>query len=472
MLKKIKKITIVISLMLLGVMAIAETAAAETGLNVTTFGAKGDGVTNDTAAIQAALDSAKNGTKKIVFIPDGTYMIDSLVVDSNVTIQGQSRDNTVLKHIPQYTGAPIRNLNRTTGDKNITLKDFTIDGQISSPDAGGNKDNGIYMEANGDATSYSNIFVTNVKIINMKGNAIFVANGQDCRIENNIMDNVATGVEFKTRNMFTSTNNAFVNNKISNAGAGILMQPFSDTTVGKEVDAGYFKGGVISNNDIKNCKAFGIELYGNASDFTITDNTLNNCGVNNHGGIVIKYSYNNIIINNVISNSFKGIEVLGYGARASKDNVFSGNTISNSKESGIILWGNNTNNTIKENIINNNKFGINVNGDKGETVGFSKNSVISNNKVYNNINDGIAITNGQKLTIKENNCYDNNRDNTGSTKSSGIRLVSGDNNTFTKNTCTNTMYQRYGIYLVAGANNTATLNVLTGNKVNFRDDTK
>src|SRR6478752_6222255 len=41
--------------------------------NVRSFGATGDGVTDDTAAIQAAFDSLPNGGT--IEIPDGTYLI-------------------------------------------------------------------------------------------------------------------------------------------------------------------------------------------------------------------------------------------------------------------------------------------------------------------------------------------------------------------------------------------------------------
>jgi polygalacturonase len=42
-------------------------------VNVLDYGAKGDGVTNDTAAIQAAIDAA-HGTQQ-VFFPAGTYKV-------------------------------------------------------------------------------------------------------------------------------------------------------------------------------------------------------------------------------------------------------------------------------------------------------------------------------------------------------------------------------------------------------------
>lgn len=73
-------------------------------LNVKQLGVKGDGVTDDTARLQIALDNAHS-----IFIPDGTYMIDAvatskfdttagLVVKSNTDIT--LSENAILKVIP------------------------------------------------------------------------------------------------------------------------------------------------------------------------------------------------------------------------------------------------------------------------------------------------------------------------------------------------------------------------------------
>jgi polygalacturonase len=73
-----------------GAMALAAPASAREGcaeaptstlvVNVKDKGAKGDGKTNDTAAIQAAIDEA-GGTGGTVFVPNGTYMVDAVGKD-------------------------------------------------------------------------------------------------------------------------------------------------------------------------------------------------------------------------------------------------------------------------------------------------------------------------------------------------------------------------------------------------------
>lgn len=82
-------------------------------VSVKDFGAKGDGVTNDTAAIQACLDAFKSTagflpTKtRIIFFPTGTYLISSsLQVTSGQQLLGEGR-TSLLKQTGGLTGQII-----------------------------------------------------------------------------------------------------------------------------------------------------------------------------------------------------------------------------------------------------------------------------------------------------------------------------------------------------------------------------
>jgi len=68
------------------------------------FGAKGDGVADDTAALQAGIEASSNrgkgGGTKILFLPNGSYRISSnLVVKAAVGpwVYGESRDGVVIR---------------------------------------------------------------------------------------------------------------------------------------------------------------------------------------------------------------------------------------------------------------------------------------------------------------------------------------------------------------------------------------
>ncbi len=75
--------------------------------NVKKFGAKGDGVTDDTAAIQKAIvntSDAKtnNGGTSLIYFPNGTYLVNQTLVWPSTTyfsriLQGQSQDGTIIK---------------------------------------------------------------------------------------------------------------------------------------------------------------------------------------------------------------------------------------------------------------------------------------------------------------------------------------------------------------------------------------
>ncbi len=79
-------------------------------INVVDFGAKGDGVTDDTDAIQAAIDYAANGG--VVAIPRGTYLVRGLKVRRHgITITGEARFGT---RLVRHSGtAPLIELSGT-----------------------------------------------------------------------------------------------------------------------------------------------------------------------------------------------------------------------------------------------------------------------------------------------------------------------------------------------------------------------
>ncbi|MCY7285725.1 MAG: endopolygalacturonase [Cyanobacteria bacterium CAN_BIN43] len=84
----------------------------------TQFGAKGDGVTDDTMALQAALNAYPNG-KRIIYLPNGTYLVSNTLTwpagtpgtgndYKNTTLQGQSEHGVTIKlkdRTPNFTNA-------------------------------------------------------------------------------------------------------------------------------------------------------------------------------------------------------------------------------------------------------------------------------------------------------------------------------------------------------------------------------
>ncbi|KAH0142661.1 glycoside hydrolase family 55 protein, partial [Aureobasidium melanogenum] len=94
--------------------------------NVKDFGAKGDGVTDDTAAIQAAISSggrcapgscsSTTTTPAVVYFPAGTYMISSSIIDYYYTqMIGNPNCVPTIKASANYTGT--NGLGLIDGDK-------------------------------------------------------------------------------------------------------------------------------------------------------------------------------------------------------------------------------------------------------------------------------------------------------------------------------------------------------------------
>ncbi len=90
------------------VMTVKPTAAT-TFHNVLDFGAKGDGMTKDTAAFQAALDLCATNGGGTVTVPPGVYLIGSIVIGPNTTLRLEGRANLIgSRDIADYPQVRVR----------------------------------------------------------------------------------------------------------------------------------------------------------------------------------------------------------------------------------------------------------------------------------------------------------------------------------------------------------------------------
>jgi len=106
-------------------------------LNVKNFGAVGDGVANDAAAFQAAMDAAFHGNpRRPLHVPAGVYNIGStlnLVQVSGIWWFGAGSDKTTLRYVgPLAPAGQITSLIRTNGANFGSIEGMTLD--ISGPD--------------------------------------------------------------------------------------------------------------------------------------------------------------------------------------------------------------------------------------------------------------------------------------------------------------------------------------------------
>lgn len=160
----------------------ASRATPAGAFDVRDAGALGDGVADDTRAIQAAIDAARDSGGGVVYAPPGTYVIRSLRMYGKITIKGAGRDVTTFKAKPGMTSADRLIDTRDDSDpgndlvydgvvlfwngygaaplEQIAFRDLTIDGDHASQTVAGAKNLWCIYLNNVRYASIHNVLVT------------------------------------------------------------------------------------------------------------------------------------------------------------------------------------------------------------------------------------------------------------------------------------------------------------------------
>jgi Pectate lyase superfamily protein/Right handed beta helix region len=246
----------------------------ESVINVKDYGAIGDGVADDTAAIQTAVDLGKS-----CFFPEAIYSVIGLSVQSNCTYFGVG-DNSVISLIePDRTVNDLNYAFALNFKSNVTIKDLKISSQrynsIPKPIAYALCGISVYLS--------KNITISNVNIVSFANYGIFISgtatnDSEDVIVENCYFDNWSTrdtGSSFGAIHFGHGTNRCIArNNRVMCAATfGII---FSDLYV-----PGESKNHQAIDNVIENSINYGIAVYNESQpldghNYIITGNKIKN----------------------------------------------------------------------------------------------------------------------------------------------------------------------------------------------------
>ncbi len=112
-------------------MLVSGTAIATAPLTPQDFGAVADGETDDTAAIQAAIDQAVSGNGRVLHFPPGTYGVTSVDIQAGLTLVGYGATIKKMPQEPKFSRTFTTQNRKHIGahdSQPLIIKGFTFDG--------------------------------------------------------------------------------------------------------------------------------------------------------------------------------------------------------------------------------------------------------------------------------------------------------------------------------------------------------
>ena len=223
--------------------------------NVKEFGAKGDGSTDDTAAINAAISAADAAGGRVV-LPPGIYMVGNLTGASNIEFWGAGTEATIIRFKTSASGHMIEFNTKT----NFSVRHMTWDFNNVSGDY-----RAISVGYVGENRS-SNFDITDCSFINLTryGVAIFGAN--NFRIERNYFKFPSPYGTAQNEAVLVSKTGGLPFNGIINAnhcdGSAILVGGYNLRITNNVIHGFKYGGGITTEFDSYNVEIIGNTIYG------------------------------------------------------------------------------------------------------------------------------------------------------------------------------------------------------------------
>ncbi|CAB4121673.1 Right handed beta helix region [uncultured Caudovirales phage] len=294
-------------------------------ISVKDFGAKGDGTTDDTAAIQAAVNAC-NG--KQLYFPFGTYLVSSIIdLVSDLSIVGDIKQSVLKIKTGTYTSANA-SIFRCNAIHNVYVYGIDFNGNKGNIGTARNPINTVYNSQNvifdtcrwitcegiclnvstdpnglrvlnctfsqcGGATDNSDgyrnqaiafsgsstTFAVGIYII---GNyfyaqgldCISLANCNDVIISNNIAEDSYSFL-YNNPSPYRTVNLTVTGNAIRNTNQGSLVNTVNPVAI----DLPFVSNATITGNAIFKCAQSGIGIFEGSSNVVIDGNTLVDCGI-------------------------------------------------------------------------------------------------------------------------------------------------------------------------------------------------
>jgi hypothetical protein len=379
-------------------------------VNVKQFDAKGDGVTNDTAAVARALAAIPNGG--VVYFPSGVYNIsfsgtNALAIPANVTLQGESKRTTELLFAPQNNsfknifgtvsvGVTFLNLRMRvnwvnygadiifmTMNSNLVVDNCIVDGGVTD---NGTKQvyNAYFLNTPMTAATITDITVKNSEFtrfsfVFLKPNGSLSTEQRIRVLDNDLYGNYVEDISFNSPN-------------------------------------GICRDVIVSNNIFRRKRPFGSKLYcafSSVNTFQVTNNQFyDSCTDAIH---MEENCQNGCVSNNTINVDGNGIILLAEKINSQgifympQNIVISGNTIT--KQGGqtntgvMLIWNGNSVEPGKRIVVSGN---IITGFDTGLlTAAFTDSATSISNNVCHSCNTGYFITRGYGALTSNKSSYCN-----------------------------------------------------------------